>query len=116
MKHLAENELKVGSDRLVYFACDVTQESQVKAAVEGTVNAFGTVHVALASAGVNWPVQTLTSKKTIDTKVFQKVMDINLMGCVYTAKYACIAMSKNKPIDGERGVLIFISSIAGWEA
>jgi NAD(P)-dependent dehydrogenase (short-subunit alcohol dehydrogenase family) len=47
-------------------------------------------------------------------------MDINLMGCVYLAKYASIEMAKNKPTadTNERGVIIFVSSIAaeeGWK-
>ena len=45
-------------------------------------------------------------------------MEINVYGSIYLAKYASVAMSKNKPLNemGERGVLIFVSSIAAEEA
>ena len=39
------------------------------------------------------------------------------MGSVYVAKYASVAMSKNKPIGhaGERGLLLFVSSALAYE-
>jgi len=43
-------------------------------------------------------------------------MAINLYGSVYVAKYAAIAMAKNKVDSGERGVIIFVSSVAAEEA
>ena len=45
-------------------------------------------------------------------------MEINVYGSIYLAKYASVAMSKNQPLNelGERGVLIFVSSIAAEEA
>ena len=60
----------------------------------------------------------LSSKKSLDTEHFRKVFDINVFGSVYVAKYASVMMSKNKPINeqGERGVLLFVSSVAGEEA
>mmetsp|Transcript_64961 Transcript_64961/g.89793 ORF Transcript_64961/g.89793 Transcript_64961/m.89793 type:complete len:105 (-) Transcript_64961:182-496(-) len=51
-------------------------------------------------------------------KMFKKVMDINFYGSVYVLKYTTIAMMKNKPINdrGEKGVVVFISSINESEA
>lgn len=37
------------------------------------------------------------------------------MGSVYMAKYAAVAMAKNEPVDGERGVILFVSSVAAEE-
>ena len=42
-------------ERFFYISCDVTSEEEVKNAIEKTVAHFGTIHVALASAGVPWP-------------------------------------------------------------
>lgn len=44
-------------------------------------------------------------------------MKINLYGSAYVAKYSAVAMSKNKPINdmGEKGVIIFVSSVAAEE-
>jgi len=49
---------------------------------------FGALHVALASAGIMGVDEWLTSNHSIDMKKFRKVIDINLMGCVYMTKYA----------------------------
>ena len=35
---------------------------------------------------------------------------------MYVAKHAALQMSKNTPIDGERGAIIFVSSVAADNA
>ena len=111
---MIKGELK---DRCITFKCDVTKEEDVKAAIEGTCKHYGTIHVALASAGVAWPMLTYSDKRVLDTKTFKMVVDINLYGSIYVAKYASIAMAKNKPFNdmGERGVIMFVSSVAAEE-
>lgn len=48
---------------------------------------------------------------------YKKVIEINLYGSVYMAKYAVAVMGKNKPLNdkGERGLLLFVSSAAAEE-
>ena len=92
---------------------DVTVEEQVKDAMFGVVKAWGTIHVVIPCAGVNWPVLTIPRKGLLDFKRYKKVLDINLMGGIYVAKYASIIMAKNK--SEENGVIVFVSSIAGTE-
>ena len=95
--------------------CNVTKESDVKAAVDGTVKHFGKLSASVACAGVAWPMLTLSSRDEMDTDRFKQVIDINVMGSLYVAKYASVAISKNQPIDGERGVMLFVSSVAAEE-
>ena len=73
--------------------------------------------MALASAGIATPMMTLTSKSSLNIKAFKKIMDINVMGSVYVAKYASVIMSKNQPLNerGEKGVIMFVSSVAAEE-
>jgi NAD(P)-dependent dehydrogenase (short-subunit alcohol dehydrogenase family) len=42
---------------------------------------------------------------------------INVLGSAYAAKYSAVAMSKNKIMNerGEKGLIIFVSSIAAEE-
>ena len=84
-------------ERIFCVACDVGQESEVKNAIEKTVAKFGTIHVALACAGIPWPTPTLTSQGPFNSEIFEKVIRVNVMGSVYMAKYAAVAMSKNRP-------------------
>ena len=73
--------------------------------------------MALACAGISLVSPTLTSKGSLDINSFKKVTEINVYGSVYVAKYASIVMSKNKPVNdkGEKGVIIFVSSITAEE-
>jgi NAD(P)-dependent dehydrogenase (short-subunit alcohol dehydrogenase family) len=66
---------------------------------------------------VVWPTVLLTSKKSLDIKVFKNVIDINIYGTIYVAKYASLIMAKNQQINeqGDRGVIIMISSVAADE-
>jgi NAD(P)-dependent dehydrogenase (short-subunit alcohol dehydrogenase family) len=44
-------------------------------------------------------------------------VEINVYGSIYVAKYASVLMAKNKPVNdrGERGVILFVSSVAAEE-
>lgn len=58
-----------------------------------------------------------SSKGVLDTKVLMRTLQINIIGTVNVCKFAALAMLKNDPIGEfkERGVLINISSVAGFE-
>ena len=57
------------------------------------------------------------SRGSFETEMFQQVIDINLFGSLYVAKHAAVAMARNKPIGDskERGVIVFVSSVASFE-
>ena len=111
---LLRTELK---ERILTFKCDVTKEEDVKAAIEQTVQTYGVLHVALACAGIAPVSLTLSSKGSLDIPLFKKTVDINVYGSIYVAKHAAIAMSKNQAVNerGEKGVIIFVSSVAAEE-
>ena len=73
--------------------------------------------MALACAGIAPVSLTLSSKGSLDIPLLKKTVDINVYGSIYVAKYAAIAMSKNKPVNdrGEKGVILFVSSVAAEE-
>ena len=104
-------------ERILCVTCDVTKEQDVKNAIDKAVAVFGTVHAALACAGVAWVTPTLTSRGPLNSSVFEKVMAINVLGSMYVAKYAAVVMSKNKPVNeqGEKGVILMVSSVAAQE-
>ena len=104
-------------ERIFCVTCDVTKEEDVKRAIDETVKVFGTIHAALACAGVAWVTPTLTSRGPMNSQIFEKVLQINVMGSAYMAKYAAVVMSKNKPLNDqkEKGVILFVSSVAAQE-
>ena len=57
-KRLAQLKEELG-ERLITFECNVTEEYQVKNAMEKTAEEFGALHFALASAGIGMPTPFL---------------------------------------------------------
>ena len=108
---------ELGGDRLLYFQCNISNEEDVKSAIEGTAKQWGTIHVAITCAGITRPMLTLSRNGPFNSDVFKKLFEINVYGSLYVAKHAAVLMSKNKPVNdkGERGVIIFVSSIAAEE-
>ena len=74
---------------------------------------YGTIHAALACAGIATMSPTLSSRGSLDTDLFKQTTEINVYGSIYVAKYCAIVMSKNKPLNdkGEKGVIILVSSV-----
>ena len=104
--------------RIMVHECDVTEEESVKKAIEKTVERFGALHAALPIAGMGSAMLTYSeSRGPLNMDHFKRIIEINLYGSVYVAKYASMYMSKNKPIGdkNERGVIIFVSSVAAYE-
>lgn len=59
------------SDKIAVVKCDVTIESEISNAVNFTLQKFGVLHVAIASAGIAPLGMTLTSKTSLDMKLFE---------------------------------------------
>ena len=47
----------------------------------------------------------------------KKIIDINVYGSIYVAKYASVLMAKNEAVNerGEKGVIVLVSSVAAEE-
>tara|TARA_B100000767_G_scaffold71633_2_gene68208 strand:- start:119 stop:922 length:804 start_codon:yes stop_codon:yes gene_type:complete len=69
---------------------DVTKRDQVKAAVEATAEAFGSINVMLNNAGVNKPLMFLD----ITEENWHQIMDINALGCLIGMQEAAKQMIK----------------------
>lgn len=83
---------------------DMAVEEQARAAVEETVARLGRIDILINSAGI----MEAGGIENCDTAIYRKVMDINLMGTVYT----CAAAVPHMLEQGE-GDIVTISSLAG---
>lgn len=91
--------------RAEFFRCDVSEEDQVKALVDFTVDTYGTLDFAFNNAGTDGEFAPIGE---MDSAVFDRVLKINLYGVFYCMKYEVIAMEA-----GGGGAIVNTSSSNG---
>ncbi|KAK9079218.1 hypothetical protein SSX86_000888 [Deinandra increscens subsp. villosa] len=93
-----------GND-VIYVHCDITQDSDVKNAVDTAVSVFGKLDIMFNNAGIpgNLDFTILGS----ENENFKRVFDVNVFGSFLGAKHAARVM-----IPAKRGVILFTSSVA----
>lgn len=98
-----------------FVKCDVTSEADGQAAVAAAV-AMGTLRGLVNCAGVAPAVKTVGKDGPHPLDVFQRTVNINLVGTFNMARLAADAMSKTEAGDsGERGVIINTASVAAFD-
>ncbi|MGB2418730.1 MAG: SDR family NAD(P)-dependent oxidoreductase, partial [Luminiphilus sp.] len=80
---------------LLYRQCDVTQEDQVKAAMEAAARAFDLLTVVVNNAGTFSNYNAIQDKSADD---FLKCHQVNLMGALHAMKHAANIMSSGGSI------------------
>lgn len=99
-----------------FAKADVTNEADVKAAIATAISSFGSLNGALNCAGVGAPSKVLGKEGPHPLDVFQRIININLIGTFNVIRLAAAAMATNTPdVGGERGVIINTSSVAAYE-
>lgn len=107
---------ELGTERCFFIATDVADPDAVQHAVDESVRRFGQVNVAVNAAAVGGPGKLVSKGKLADMQKFRRVIDINLYGTVHIVRSAAAEMMRNDPNeDGERGVIINVSSGAAYE-
>lgn len=82
--------------------CDVSEREQVEAAVEGAVERLGGLDVVVANAGVAAQLPIVGG----DPEVFERTLEVNLLGVYYTLRAA------GRHIAHAHGYALAISSLA----
>ena len=102
--------------RVLFVQTDVADESAVDAAIDATLARFGAVHLVVNAAAIGAPSKLVSKKGPLPMASFDRVLKINLYGVIHVLRAAVPAMLRNAPNDdGERGVVINVSSGAAWE-
>jgi NAD(P)-dependent dehydrogenase (short-subunit alcohol dehydrogenase family) len=101
-----------------FASTNVTDEDAVLAAV-GAAEASGRpLRTAVNCAGIGYAARTVgRDGSPHDLAAFSRVISINLIGTFNVLRLAAAAMAKTEPVDadGQRGVIINTSSVAGIE-
>lgn len=101
---------------LTYVAADVTDEAQVRAAVEATADA-GPLRTVVNCAGIAPSARILGKSGPHDLRLFETVVRVNLIGTFTVLSLAAEAMAATDPVDedGQRGVVVNTASVAAFE-
>jgi NAD(P)-dependent dehydrogenase (short-subunit alcohol dehydrogenase family) len=101
---------------------DVTDEGSVQEAVTLAANMGAAapipLRVAVSCAGIGWAERTVARDGSPhNLGSFSKVIAVNLIGTFNLMRIAAAAMAKTEPADadGQRGVVVNTSSVAGIE-
>ncbi|MEQ9693471.1 SDR family oxidoreductase [Shimia sp. SDUM112013] len=99
-----------------FHTTDVTDEASVQASINAARDAMGTITAAVNCAGIAPAATTIGKKGPHPLDMFQKTIDINLVGSFNVARLAAEVISQNEPEeDGARGVIINTASIAAMD-
>ena len=101
--------------KAVFVKCDVTSEADGQAVV-AAATAQGTLRGLINCAGVAPAMKTVGKEGPHPLELFQRTVNINLIGTFNMARLAADAMSKTAATDsGERGVIINTASVAAFD-
>jgi 3-hydroxyacyl-CoA dehydrogenase / 3-hydroxy-2-methylbutyryl-CoA dehydrogenase len=95
-----------------FAKADVTDEGQVRAAVE----AAGELRLAVSCAGIGWAERTVKREGPAALEPFETVVRVNLIGTFNVLRLAAASMAENEPDEGgERGAVVMTASIAAFD-
>jgi NAD(P)-dependent dehydrogenase (short-subunit alcohol dehydrogenase family) len=97
-----------------FVKCDVTQEADGQAVV-AAATAAGTLRGLINCAGVAPAMKTVGKDGAHALELFQRVVNINLVGTFNMARLAAEAMSKTEAVQDERGIIINTASVAAFD-
>ena len=102
-------------DRGLFVKTDILSEEDIKNAVKKAVEKFGKIHILVNTAGIGGSMRTIGKNGIYDMERFKRILGVNLIGTFCISSNAAWEMTKNKPEDGECGVIINTASTAAYE-
>lgn len=113
---LGEAAAKALGDDALFLGTDISNESEVDAAVNKAVETFGGIDLAVSCAGILGAGRVLGRDGPMKGEHFARVIMVNLVGTFLLNKAAANRMQENEPNeDGERGVIVNTASVAAFE-
>ncbi len=104
-------------DGVEYVPTDVTDEEQVRAAVDvAAADPQRPLRVVVSCAGIGPSARILGRRGVHDIGLYRKVLEVNLVGTFVVLAVAAEAMAATEPDEnGQRGVVVNTASIAAFD-
>jgi NAD(P)-dependent dehydrogenase (short-subunit alcohol dehydrogenase family) len=98
-----------------FIAADVRDAEQVQAAVDAA-EAMGPLRILVHCAGRGGALRLVDREGNPGSlELYTEVVTINLIGTFNVLRLVAASMTKNEPVDGDRGVAILTASVAAFE-
>jgi 3-hydroxyacyl-CoA dehydrogenase / 3-hydroxy-2-methylbutyryl-CoA dehydrogenase len=99
-----------------FVEADVSDEAAMQNAVSTALSEFGSLNTVINCAGIGLAIKTVGKEGAHPLDLFQRVIQVNLIGTFNTIRLSATAMQKNEPnAHGERGVIINTASVAAYD-
>jgi NAD(P)-dependent dehydrogenase (short-subunit alcohol dehydrogenase family) len=98
-----------------FHPVDVTDYEGVEIVLAEAIEALGSLHIAVNTAGGGAAARTLGREGPLPLEVFRRTIDLNLVATFNLNRLQAQHMAENEPEDEERGVIIDTASIAAFE-
>jgi NAD(P)-dependent dehydrogenase (short-subunit alcohol dehydrogenase family) len=97
-----------------FVPADVTDETQVQAAVE-TAAGMAPLRVVVNCAGIATAEKVIGRDGLIPLDHFERVVRVNLIGTFNVVRLAAAAIAQTEPVGEERGVIVNTASVAAFD-
>nr|WP_298211809.1 SDR family NAD(P)-dependent oxidoreductase [Ferrimicrobium sp.] len=109
-----EAAAKLG-DHATFVATDVVDETSVSELMR-QASGIGAIRMVVSCAGIGIAERTIDrSGNPHDFSSFDRVIRVNLMGTFNMLRFGAQYLSRNDPLEGQRGVIINTASIAAYD-
>lgn len=100
----------------IFVKCDVRSEEDGQAVVLAA-SEMGPLRALVNSAGMGMAGRTIDrNNEPMDLAIFQRVIDINLVGSFNMLRLCASAMAKTEPDeDGQKGAIVNMASVAAFD-
>jgi len=95
--------------------CDVTDAGSAAAAIAAAREAHGTARLLVNCAGGGAARRVVGKDGPMPLDDFVKVLNLNLVGSFNMTRLAAAEMMAAGAVDGERGLILFTTSVAAFE-
>lgn len=103
-------------ENTVFTQTDVTNTDQIQHAISLAHEKFGGLDIVVNCAGVGLAMRTLTKEGSHALDLFERVIQINLIGTFNVIRLASAVLAENQGDEnGERGVIVNTASVAAYD-
>lgn len=115
-KETAASSAHYGCSKAIAIQADIANPESVSNAVERAEDELGDVHICVNAAGIGTAGKIISKGNALPLESFQSMVAVNLIGTFDVMRRCAQIMITNDPDDeGERGVIINVSSGAAWQ-